>query len=238
MRNLVFVFAALAIAPACTSTVETAFVTANWEFQGISDTDPAAPPSILPCPNGFDNAMVRLTSLTGGTDYEDSYPCAAGTGTEAYDADLYEIELIITNNSGQVYAVSPSEGLPAVELDTRDVDKTVNFGIADNGGYFGYAWNLVDTNTNAPLSCGDAAADSVEVIGTLVTNGNFALGDRYPCEDGAVVTPAYPAGEYTVSASALDVDDQPLGDVKNKANVVLGDRNDFVNLGTVTLTID
>lgn len=237
MRNLVFVFAALAIAPACTS-VETALITANWEFHGISDTNPAAPPAILPCPTGFDTAEVRLTSLTGGTDYIDAYSCGAMTGTEAYEADLYEIELIITNDAGQVYAVSPSEGLTAVEIDTRDVDKTVNFGIADNGGYFGYAWNLVDAATNAPLSCSAAGTDSVEVVGTLVTNSNFALGDRYPCEDGAVVTPAYPAGEYTVSAAALDVNDQPLGNVQNKSNVVMGERNDFVNLGTVTLPID
>jgi hypothetical protein len=217
--------------------VETALVTANWEFHGISDTNPAAPPAILPCPAGFDSAVVRLTSLTGGTDYEDTYSCSAGTGTEAYDADLYEIDLIITNDAGQTYAISPSEGLTAVEIDTRDVDKTVNFGIADNGGYFGYAWNLVDAATNAPLTCGQAGADSVEVVGTLVTNGNFALGDRYPCEDGAVVTPAFPEGEYTVSAAALDAGDLALGEVQNKTTI-MGDRNDFVNLGTVTLPID
>ncbi|HEY5935833.1 MAG TPA: hypothetical protein VIU61_14390 [Kofleriaceae bacterium] len=236
MRNLVFVFAALAVAPACTS-VETAFVTANWTFHEIDEVNPAAPPRVLPCPAGFDTAEVRLTSLTGGLDFIDAYSCGAGTGTEAYDADLYDIELIITNDAGQVYAVSPSEGLTAVEIDTRDVDKTVNFSIADNGGYFGYAWDLVDAATNAPLTCGQAGADSVEVVGTMVTNSNFALGDRYPCEDGAAVTPAFPAGEYTVSAAALNTSDLALGEVQNKTTT-MGDRNDFVNLGTVILPID
>lgn len=235
MRNLVFVFAALAIAPACT-TVDTAVVTANWEFDQVDTVNPGAPPALLPCPDGFDRAEVHLTSLTGGTDYIDTYPCGQMSGTEAYDPDLYNIELLITGPGG-VYAVSPSEGLPAVEIDTRDVDKTVNFSIADNGGYFGFAWNLIDSqNGNAPITCGDAAADSVEIIATMTT-GSFALGDRYPCEDGSVVTPAYPEGSYTVSAAALNTADEAIGPVENKT-AVMGDRNEFVNLGTVTLSID
>lgn len=235
MRNLVFVFAALAIAPACTS-VETAFITANWEFHGISDTNPAAPPAILPCPTGFDTAEVRLTSLTGGTDYIDAYSCGAMTGTEAYDADLYEIELIITNDAGQVYAVSPSEGLTAVEIDTRDTDKTVNFGIADNGGYFGFAWNLVDAGTNAPLSCSQVNPDSIEILGTLASS-TFAKGDKFNCGDGAGVTAAFPEGAYTMSVAALNAADEALGAPVNKTTSI-GDRNDFVNLGTVSLPID
>ena len=51
MRNLVFVFAALALAPACT-TVETGLITVNWEFHEIDDTDAAAPPTLLQCPTG------------------------------------------------------------------------------------------------------------------------------------------------------------------------------------------
>jgi hypothetical protein len=235
MRNLVFVFAALAVAPACTS-VETAFVTANWEFHLISDTNPAAPPAILPCPAGFDSAVVRLTSLTGGTDYEDTYACGAGTGTEAYDADLYEIDLIITNDAGQTYAVSPSEGLTAVEIDTRDLDKTVNFGIADNGGYFGFAWNLVDAATNAPLTCSQVNPDSIEILGTLTTS-SFAKGDKFNCSEGAGVTAAFPEGSYTVSIAALNAADEALGAPENDTTAI-GDRNDFVNLGTFSLPID
>lgn len=235
MRNLVFVFAALAIAPACTS-VETALITANWEFHEISDTNPNAPPLVLSCPAGFDTAEVRLTSLTGGTDYIDAYSCGAMTGTQAYDADLYEIELIITNGAGQVYAVSPSEGLSAVEIDTRDTDKTVNFGIADNGGYFGFAWNLVDAATNAPLSCGQVNPDSIEILGTLASS-TFAKGDKFDCGSGAGVTAAFPQGSYTMSVAALNANDEALGAPQNKTTAI-GDRNDFVNLGTVSLPID
>ncbi|MEJ7598967.1 MAG: hypothetical protein WKG01_13750 [Kofleriaceae bacterium] len=228
-------FAALTVAPACT-TVETGLITVNWEFHEIDDVDPNAAPTILPCPTGFDIAEIHLTSLTGGTDYVDAYSCNAMTGTEAYDADAYDVELLITNGSGSVYAVSPSEGLPAVEIDITNADKTLSLSIADNGGYFGYAWNLVDAGTNAPLTCAQAGAGSVEVVASLVTGPRFGLGDRYPCTDGSAVTPAFPAGNYTVSAAALN-GETTLGEVQNKTTA-MGDRNDFVNLGTVTLPIN
>lgn len=242
MRRLVWVcLAALAATTAACGTNngddigdddigDVGFITADWNFKDVENDQ-----IVQECPPGFDTAAVNSNSLTGGEDFVDLYDCGALTGTpdEGYPIDAYSVFVSIEDTNGtNVFATS----LPA-DIDLTEQDATYQTTILIDGGYFAFAWNLVDAATNDPLDCAGAGnPDSIEIISTIAGPGEM-ISDKFTCEDGAGLTAGLLAGDYTVSIGANNAADDRIG-APVEINTSIAPQNEVTDLGTVTLPID
>ncbi len=212
---------------------EDAFITANWKITHL------APEMNISCPPGFDTAALYNQPVDSnfnpfGSAIVDLFDCEAHSGTSAPLAPgIYQSWIEIANHDNtSVYAQS----LSAI-VDVIDQDKTFSAQILENGGYFQLQWNLVGAQSNQSLSCAAAgAAGGVDVTGTVVSSTE-ANSDVFDCEDFFGITAGYRAATYTVSVSALDGSESPLG-IAPAMTKTIGERNAVTNLGTINIPID
>jgi hypothetical protein len=234
LASLIALTASQAAGCIISSGDEDAHVSATWTLRSEANNTTA------PCPPGFDTAALYNQPVDSqgnalGSPYIDLFNCSAGAGTSAgLEPGLYQtwIEIANTNNTSQ-YAKSLS-----AFVDVVDTDKTFNAQILVDGGYFLLDWVLVDSTTNAPLTCSQATADGVEAIGALVANPANANSDIFDCADNYGVTAGYVEGTYTVSVHAVNASDQQLGDSIVRANQVIQSPNKVTDLGSFMLPID
>lgn len=214
---------------------EDAFISATWSLRSEATNSevPSCPPNIDTA--ALYNQPVDANGNNNGPVIIDLFDCSAKGGTSApLPPTLYLTWIELTNaNNTQVYAQSLS-----AFVDVTTSDKTFNAQILTDGGYFQLQWGLVDSGTNAPLSCAQANADGVESIGALVSDPNMSNSDIFPCEDGSGITAGYTAGTYTVSVHAVDTADAQLGDSVVLANKTIQSPNKVTDLGTVMVPID
>lgn len=246
MRKVVFALVAAASATACTTDDgtnppgEDGIITAKWSFKELATGDS------LVCPTGFNTTAVHVIPVDDvgtrlGAGVIDLYNCDAFTGTEFYPPDLYEVYMeITTDNNSAKYADTPS-----TFVDIITTDRTIMQTIIDDGGFFVFDWQLRDAVGGAPLTCAQAAADSVDITATLVGTSS-AKSDVYKCKTdgfrdsgtGTSFTAGLIAGDYTVSISALNTADQAVGVAPALTNKRISAPNKITDLGTIMIPID
>lgn len=211
---------------------ELAAITASWEFKQYPNTT-------VGCPAGYDTiaqySQAVDASLTPvGQPEIDLWDCVDGTGTATdLEPGAYLGWVESTTNDGTgVYARSLS-----AYLDVTAQDASFATAIFDDAGYASLSWSLVGATSGQAVTCAQAQANGVSVL-TTVTNGTDALDDVYDCEDGYAITSARLAGSYTFSVSAINAQEQALGEPVNRTNVIINDRNQVTDLGALALPID
>lgn len=211
-----------------------ALVSATWSVRSaVTDAD-------VGCPPGYDTAAlynqpVDANGNNAGAVVVDLFNCTDKAGTSApLNPGLYLTWIEIANHDNtDVFAQSLS-----AFVDVTVSDKTFNAQILADGGYFQLAWGLVDSQTNAALTCAEAGADGVESVGSLVSNPNAANSDIFNCEDESGITAGFAEGNYTVSVYAVNSANQQLGDAVVLDNKVIQGPNKVTDLGAVMLPID
>lgn len=206
MKNLVLgALLAVASSTGCiiSSGSSDSVVTARWQFTHLADKSPRS------CPVGFATATIvsqttdPITHLGTGLTIVDKFDCADGIGTISLPDDTYLVWVEIESDDGlQTYTKSEQ-----TFVDTSFGDATIDINILDDGGYFFLTWDLVDAQTQKPLSCPEAgvtADGSVEAISTNLATSQKIITDQFTCEDHFGTTDGLLAGTYTVSIDALD----------------------------------
>jgi len=125
----------------------------------------------------------------------DTFPCApmSGLGSEA-PAGRYTVALRLRSAGGEVES----------EATGPTVYTIVAGGVTDLGSVpmevaqsFLFSWTLDKRATGAPLSCAQAAAETVR----LTVDGNSF---EWPCDAGQARSPALSPGDHTVTVEVLD----------------------------------
>lgn len=224
-------------------TTEYAHVSATWDIKSISTGQSLA------CPTGYATAaLFNQTVDSAGrpigacanpshnnesTCFVDLFDCAAHAGTSfPLPPTRYITWVAITDDA---VANTYAEGVPAY-VDITNVDLTYNAQILDDGGYFYLTWDLRAASNNAPLSCGQAGADGVDLTGT-VSGGSEAKTDIWNCTDVSGYTAGYRAASYTVSIAALNASDISIGTAPSLTNKSIGRQNAITDLGVVQIPI-
>lgn len=213
--------------------LESGNMTANWTLKT------AANGAATSCPAGYPTAALYSQRIDAngnpvGAPIIDLFDCDCGTGTTQLDPGLYLSWIeIATDTNSSTFAKSASA---RVDL-TNGGPASFNAQILVDGGYFMLTWGLVGKNSGAPLTCQQANADGVSLIGTDVSNMSNSNEDVFTCNDHAGITAGYVQGTYTVSATALNAADQNIGETQTMTNAVIRDRNQFTDLGNVTIPI-
>ena len=234
MRNLVLaMIAGASLAAGCGGGGDdVGQITANWSFTTVAGAN------ITECPPGFDTAAVTATPIDDvgtpiGDDIVDLYDCGAFTGTSDYPLDVYRVFTDITNNAGtNSYGTTLS-----ATVDIIDQDQTYTAELVDDGGYFGFGWELKN-QAGQIVECDqvNGGIDGVEIVSTL--NGpNTATTDQYDCADHGGVTSALLAGTYTLSLNGFLDADGRITDLENLNAEVINNHNAVTDLGTVELTL-
>ena len=202
---------------------EVGFIDTSWSFHTADGTP-------LSCPAGFTTAEVTAVSRTYGDAFIDLYDCDALGGSAAYPVDEYDVTIAITNTSG---SSEYAHGLTQT-LDIFRTDATIGEDFIHDGGRIIFDWVLVDADTNRPLEC--VTAGNPKEIKVDVASGETAISTSLACGDGFGISNPLPAGAYTATIAAVNQAGQPLGEPVSEP-VAVRDRNDYDDLGTITLPI-
>lgn len=225
MKTLVTAALLAPLATGCIITTDdysedVGYITTEWSFRTTNGTS-------LDCPAGFPIVEVTAFPLDGSIPIIDLYNCERGRATAPYPIGEYDITIAVTNNSGsREYAHSLTR-----YVDIYFEDASVGEEFVDDGGRILFDWKLVDAESNESLTC-----DTVATIKVDATAGEATTSTELPCRDGFGVSEPLLAGAYTATFSALDANGRLLGEAQTK-NVALDDRNDYDDLGTITLPI-
>lgn len=204
-------------------TEEVGFIDTEWSFQSADGT-------ALDCPVGFPTVEVTAVSTYDGFAFIDLYNCNRKQASAPYPLGEYEVTIAITNNSGSAeYAHSLSRIVDIVAADAK-----VGEDFIDDGGRILFDWRLVDAETNADLEC--RTAGNPEAIKVTAASPEGVVTTELACADGFGVSAPLVAGAYNATFSAINKAGQPLGEPQTKA-VALRDRNDYDDVGTITLPI-
>lgn len=212
--------------------VESGNMTARWEIKD------AATGTATSCPAGYPTAALYSQRIDAngnavGAPIIDLFDCNCYSGTTQLDPGLYEAWIeIATDNNGSQFAKS---SIATIDL-TNGGPVTFDVQILPNGGYMALTWGLKGANSGSTLTCAQAGADGVSLIGTDVSNGTNSNEDVFECADYAGVTAGYVQGTYTVSATAL-AGETNIGETQTKTGVVVPDRNRTVDIGNVVIPI-
>lgn len=204
-----------------------ATITVQWSVKNIASNQ------LIPCPPNAPTATIYTQEVNpntyapiGARVFSD-VGCNESSALILVDPGVYQVWVDITG-----FATSLS-----AYVDVIARDQTFATTILDDGGYFQFDWNLVDADTNAPLSCAQAGATGVGAISTLVANQNTFIDDKFTCEHQTGITGGLLNGTYTVSIDAFDAGGSISPDPVNLANKVIGSRNQITDLGVVNIPI-
>lgn len=206
------------------ATEEVGFINTEWSFHSADGT-------ALDCPAGFPTVEVTAIPFDRSLPtFIDLYSCNRLQASAAYPLGEYEVTIAITNNSGsQEYAHSLSR-----VVDIFSADASVGEDFIHDGGRILFDWVLVDGKTNADLEC--RTAGNPKAIKVDAASSDAAISTELACEDGFGVSNPLLAGAYQATFSVINQAGQPLGEPQTKA-VALRDRNDYDDVGTITLPI-
>jgi hypothetical protein len=212
-----------------------AVITARWSFTHFADN------SARSCPTDFQTATIYsqpwdpINNRLFGTPIADKFDCADLSGTTDPLDGIFLVWVQIERDSGGTpYASSES-----IYVDTADGDATLNFPIYDDAGSFYLTWDLVDADTDAPLTCSQAGVTGdagVETVATIA-GSNFMLADVFECDHYFGTTAPLLAGTYTVSVAAV-VDDLSVGTAPAITNKTIRAPNGLTDLGHIIIPIE
>jgi hypothetical protein len=216
-----------------TSGSEDATILAQWSLKQQASNE------IIPCPPNITTAAVYSQEVD--TNYRpigqpiiDLFDCDDNSGRTAPLApSVYQVWVELTSEGG---GTTHARSLSAF-VDVIDEDKTFTTTLLNDGGYFQFDWNLVNANTNAPMTCAQAAATGVGAVSTLVSNQSTFKDDKFNCEDGTGITGGLLNGTYTVAVDAFDADGSISPDPVNLTNKVIGDKNQVTDLGVINIPV-
>lgn len=204
-------------------TEEVGYINTEWSFHAADGTE-------LGCPDGFPTVEVTAVSRFDGLQFIDLYDCERRAASAPYPVDEYDVTIALTTDSGRdEYAHSLTR---TVDIFVNDASVGEDF--IHDGGRILFDWVLVDADTNADLACNTAG--NPRAIKVEAATADAAFTTELACGDGFGVSNPLLAGTYTATFSAINQAGQPLGAPQTK-NVALQDRNDYDDLGTITLPI-
>jgi len=242
MKNLAL--AALLVAASSTGCIISssdprtdAVVTARWSFSHFADGTARS------CPVGYPDAAIVAqpwdpieNAPALGPQIVDLFNCSDGVATTAPLDGIYQVWVQIQDSAARAYAKSAP-----IYIDTAAGNRTIDFNILDDAGYFYLSWSLVDAvNTSQRLSCREAGlAGSNGSIDTTVTiaGGGVSFTDRFKCIEGFGVTDPVLAGAYTVSVAAT-LNNAAIGTAPTMTNRVVRSPNGLTDLGHILIPID
>ena len=239
MKNLVLgALLAVASSTGCiiSSGSSDSVVTARWRFTSVGGT------SSNPCPAGFATATIvsqtvdEVTRRGTGLTVVDKFNCSDLQGTISLPDDTYYVWVQIESDDGlRTYTQSKE-----VFVDTALGDTTIDVDILDDGGYFFMTWDLVDAQTQKPLTCAEAgvtSSGSVEAISTSMANSQKIITDKFTCEDHYGTTDGLLAGNYTISIDALNSSDLALSNSTVVTNKQITAPDGLTDLGHILIPI-
>lgn len=203
MKKLVWgaLLAAAASSAACSSSASTeAVITAHWPFTHVDGSSSGQCDPNFPTASIYSQPWDPVNNVLVGAPVIDKFDCSAMTGTTDPLDGIFLVWVQIENDSGTSIYVKSKE----TYIDTADGDLVIDFPILDNGGYFFLTWDLVDAQTQAPMTCAQAGLGSngsVETVATL-TGPDTGTVDKFTCDHGFGTTDALLEGTYTVSVDA------------------------------------
>ena len=203
---------------------EVGFINTEWSFHSVEG-------AALDCPAGFPTVEVTAIPFDRSLPaFIDLYSCNRQQASAPYPIGEYEVTIAITNNSGsEAYAHSLSR-----VVDLFSADASVGEDFIHDGGRILFDWVLVDAETNADLEC--RTAGNPKAIKVEAASSDAAFSTELTCGDGFGVSNPLLAGAYQATFSVINQAGQPLGEPQTKA-VALRDRNDYDDVGTITLPI-
>lgn len=186
--------------------------------------------SAAACPPG---AAARILSedTFNGQRFTDIHDCSAGRGSTApLPPGDYLVWLEVTSpDNSELYVQSLSVASSvAFDGDVATVD------IPSFEGFFGFTWNLIDTN-GTPLTCEEVNADGVDIIATLAST-SVAFVDVFNCADLAATTNALLVGTHTIVVDVLQ-GEEPLGTSQaREETITFDDVDQVVDIGNFEFT--
>jgi len=217
-----------------TTTVRDSIVDVTWSFTHLADN------SVRSCPSGFGTANIisqtidPVTHKLVGAPIIDQFDCSAGRGSITLPDDTFLVWVEIATNSGSSkYAESA-----ATFVDTSLGDAKVDTEILDDGGYFFFTWDLVDSRTNAALTCRNAgvtASGSVEIVSMSLTTSSYIKADKFTCEDHYGTTEGLLAGDYDIMVQAEN-NNTTLGAADPFSDTIHA-QNGLTDLGNIVIQI-
>jgi hypothetical protein len=238
MKKLVLgaLLAAAASSAACGSSASTqAVITAHWPFTHVDGTSSGQ------CDPNFGTAAIYsqpwdpVSNTLLDVPVIDKFDCSAMRGTTDPLDGIFLVWVQIENNSGSSIYVKSKE----TYIDTADGDLVIDFPILDDGGYFFLTWDLVDAQTQAPMTCAQAGIGkkgAVETTATL-TGPNTGTVDMFTCEHGFGTTDALLQGSYTVVVDAFD-GSAAVGTAPVLTNKVIHAPGGLTDLGHILIPIN
>jgi hypothetical protein len=220
LPTLLATFASGCILTASGYEGEVGYINASWSFRDVAG-------ATLPCPTGFNTAEVTAVSREFGDVFIDLYNCDARGGSAPYPIGSYDVTIAITTAGGTEYGHSLTQPVDIVRTDAN-----VGEDFVDDGGRVLFDWVLQDATTNDPVTCADQpAVDTVSIVfdDTVATT-------KFDCTETFGVSEPVVAGAHAVSIAVLGRDGEVLGEPQTQT-IELGDRNDYVDLGSVTLPV-
>jgi hypothetical protein len=241
MKKLVLgaLLAVAASTAACTSSASTeAVITADWPFRHVDGTASGQ------CDPNFGTAAIYsqpwdpVSNNLLGQPVIDKFNCSAMHGTtDPLDGIFLVWVQIESDDATRVYVTSES-----TYVDTADGDVSLHFPILDDGGYFFLTWDLVNAQTQAPLTCAQAGIGSngsVETVVSIVPEDPTMdpIVDKFTCSHGFGTTDPIPEGTYTVVVDANNNSGAAVGTAPALNNKVIRAPGGLTDLGHILIPI-
>jgi hypothetical protein len=166
----------------------------TWDLFG-----PGPDSVIVGCGNVGVTARVH-SRREGGPDYIDLFDCAVGNGVTApLLTGTYSVwvDILDANNVLQAQSFAVTNRV----LGTNQTPQ-INFDILRDEAYIEGTWEIVDENTDAPLTCAQVGGTGVEFLVTL-SGSTTAYADIFPCEAGEGISDPIPLGTYELDVALL-----------------------------------
>jgi hypothetical protein len=163
--------------------------------------------------DGFDYVEVISIPVGGGDPFVDVFNCEDGQGiTAPMPLGDYDIHMNVRDEDDRLLA---SSDVQEVRLNSRDepVEVPLVFGFLN--AQFKFTWRLTDQVTDEPLDCDEVDIFDISLLSTLADSGGTGFDDIYDCPAGEneneEESSPLPLGDYTISLSVLDVNEDPRG---------------------------
>jgi hypothetical protein len=215
-----------------------AVITAHWPFTHVDGTasgqcDPNFPTAAI-----YSQPWDPVTNELLGVPFIDKFDCSDMRGTTDPLDGIFlvwiQIEDDTNPNNPSIYVKSRE-----TYIDTLDGDLSLDFPILDNGGYFFLTWDLVDAQSQAPLTCAEAGIGkngAVETVATL-SGPDTGVVDMFTCEHGFGTTKPLLEGSYEVTVDAFD-GTRSIGQAPQLSNKMIDAPGGLTDLGHILIPID
>lgn len=206
----------------------TAEIDVTWHL--VNDT------AVATCPAGATTATIYAQRAGDAQPFADLYLCSDGAGASMnLPAGDYTVWVELTDDPGTtLYAMSEDATLTLSPGETASADYQIDVA----NGFWDLSW-ILHTSGGAATTCAATNQNGVSVLSTAAGTTN-AVDSIWPCSNGespnVVTTDPVTIGDQVVSISVLDNANNAIGSAPD-INATIDYGNQFVDLGTVTITL-